>query len=170
MSGKGTARADSWREGLRDALSPERGPADLVGVGNPIRGDDGAGLEVVSRLRARPGAARRLRIHPPASMPERLLSKLASGGHKVVVFDAVESGLPPGGIVCRKLGSTRYGFFATHNVPLKLVPGLESRLDDFHILGIQPGSLEVGEGLSTPVKEAVEEVVSFIRAGAGDTG
>lgn len=135
-----------------------------------MREDDGAGLQISSRLRSRlrrRGPLRRVRIHPPTQMPERLLSRLASTSGRVVIFDAVEAARPPGTIVCSKLADTKYGFFATHNVPLKVVPGLQERLDDFYIVGIQPERLGVGEGLSAAVDLAVDEVVDYIASREG---
>ena len=168
MSGAPTAGPRPWQAVLRSALSEEGSEANLVGVGNPLRGDDGAGLEVVRRLRSRlREGPSRVKVHPAESMPERLLSRLAIASAKVVIFDAVEASLPPGEIVCSPLGRTSYGFFATHNVPLKLIPGLEPGLDSFYIVGIQPKSLEVGEGLTDEVEKAVDEVVSFVASAAG---
>jgi hydrogenase maturation protease len=156
-----------WISVLGDALDCDF-TVDLVGVGNDIRQDDALGLEISSRLRSRLGRSpKRLKVHPPVKMPERLLSKLASTSRRVVIFDAVETSKPPGTIVCRKLGDTKYGFFATHNVPLKLIPGIEERLGDFYIVGVQPERLEVGEGLSSVVDLAVDKIVNYIASREG---
>lgn len=156
-----------WRRMLEEALRFE-GPVDLVGVGNTIRGDDAFGVEVISRLRSSPsGSPQGIRVHPAAQMPERLLSKLASTVGRLIVFDSVEVSRPPGTMVCRRLGDTRYGFFATHNVPLKLIPGLGPRLADCYVVGVQPESLEVKEGLSAPVQAAVETIVGFFAGRPG---
>ena len=152
-----------WRSALGGALEFS-GTIDLVGVGNPIRGDDGVGIEIASMLRSKLRGARGLKVHPAAQMPERLLSRLASTAQRVILFDAVEADRPPGAIVCRKLRESRYGFFATHNVPLKLVPGLAARLDDFYVVGVQPESLEVKEGISDAARAAVGTIVEFFVA------
>lgn len=159
MSERKTDR--EWSRQLDDALRSD-GVVHLVGVGNPVRGDDAAGIEVASRLRSRLGRSPRgMKVHPDVPMPERLLSALASTTDRVVIFDAVEASLPPGSIVCRRLGDSKYGFFATHNVPLRLVPGLEQRLGDFYVVGIQPESLEVREEISDSVNAAIDDVVDF---------
>jgi hydrogenase maturation protease len=98
-------------------------------------------------------------------MPERLLSKLASGEGRIVVFDAVEASAKPGEVVFRSMADTKYGFFGTHNIPLKLVPGLGERLGDCFLVGIQPASLEVGLGLSEPVRESLNEIVAVVAEG-----
>ncbi len=158
---------EDWREGLRDTVADPRRPVHLMGVGNELRTDDAAGLEVVSSLRSKLGGvpAPGVKIHPSSPTPERLLAKLASGKGRIVVFDAVEAAASPGDVIFRPMDDTKYGFFGTHNIPLKLVPGLEGRLGDVFLVGIQPGSLEVGQGLSGKVRESVREIVKVVAEG-----
>ena len=159
--------SQGWREGLRQTIADGRCPVDLVGVGNELKTDDAAGLEIVTSLRSRLGTspAPGVKIHAFTPTPERLLSKLASAEGRVVVFDAVEASAKPGQVVFRSLADTKYGFFGTHNIPLKLVPGLGERLGDCFLVGVQPMSLEVGSGLSRPVRESVNEIVAVVVEG-----
>jgi hydrogenase maturation protease len=138
-----------------------------MGVGNELRKDDAAGLEIASSLRRRLGAAPApgVKIYASTLMPERLLSRLASAGGRIVVFDAVEASAMPGEVVFRRMADTKHGFFGTHNIPLKLVPGLEGRLDDVFLVGVQPASLEVGSGLSETVRESIMEIVGVVAQG-----
>ena len=154
---------EGWRRAVREAVAVASG-VDAVGVGNELRCDDGVGLRIASLLRARLAKDPRpgLRVHPPQTMPERLLYRLAGGAGRIVIFDAVEAGARPGEVVCASLKETKYGFFATHNVPLRLVPGLAAREDDVYVVGVQPKSLEVGEGLSAEVLAAAESVVEVV--------
>ena len=73
----------------------------------------------------------------------------------------------PGEVVFLPMAGTKYGFFGTHNIPLKLVPGLE-RLEEFYLVGVQPASLEVGEGLSEKVRESVDEIVAVVAEGVAE--
>ena len=149
---------------IADSVRPEGKVVHLVGVGNSIRSDDAFGLEVVSSLRRRYGRTppANVIVHPISSQPERVLSKLAASGGRVVVFDSVEAGKEPGTVVCARLSDTKYGFFATHNIPLRLVPGLVEIGNEVVLVGIQPENLAVGERLSPPVKEGVEKIVEAI--------
>jgi len=153
-----------WETKLTEALRSLPGPVHLVGVGNSMRTDDAVGLEIVSELRSRLGAAPspRLRIYPATVMPERLLSRLASGPGGIVVFDAVEAAKSPGDIIFCALADTKYGFFATHNIPLRLIPGLASRENDVFMVGVQPRSLEVGEELTDQVRASARLVVDAV--------
>jgi hydrogenase maturation protease len=157
----------NWRERLRDTIADPSRPVHLVGVGNELRTDDGAGLEIVSCLRSELGGAPApgVKIHASSPTPERLLAKLASGEGRIVVFDAVEASASPGHVVFRPMADTRYGFFGTHNIPLKLVPGLADRLDDVFLVGVQPASLEVGMGLSEAAQKSVREIVAVVSEG-----
>lgn len=156
--------SEDWQARLRSTIARTDGSTDIVGVGNPLRGDDAIGLEIVSRLRSSmgPAPAKGLRIHETSVAPERLLSRLASSAGRIIIFDAVQSSERPGKIVCGGLGDTKYGFFATHNIPLKLLPGLAERLNDVLVVGVQPVSLEVGEGLSDVVRVSAERIVAEV--------
>jgi hydrogenase maturation protease len=160
-----------WRSKLHSVLAAQ-GSVNLVGVGNPIRSDDGVGLAIVSQLRSKLGhhPVGRVTIHGPSFMPERILSKVASEGGTVLIFDAVEATRNAGAVICGALRDTKYGYFATHNIPLRLVPGLAERADCVYVVGVQPGSLEVGEGLTPAVSASANLVVNAVaeevRAGA----
>jgi len=163
----GSTRSLDWRQMLRETIADGQSPVHLVGVGNELKTDDAAGLAIAASLRSRFGTSPvpGVKIHAYDPMPERLISKLASGEGRVVIFDAVEASARPGEVVFRSMADTQYGFFGTHNIPLKLVPGLEERMGDFFLVGIQPDSLEVGLGLSETVRESVNEIVAVVAEG-----
>jgi hydrogenase maturation protease len=157
--------AEDWEGPVRSwLLSSGDRTVHLVGVGNPIKRDDGVGLEVVSKLRkvlgARPTPG--LIIHASSLNPERIMSRVASKGDHLILFDAVDANKEPGSIVCASLDDTKFGFFATHNIPLKLIPGVAGGLSRMHVVGIQPESLDVGEGLSDTVRMARDRLVATI--------
>jgi hydrogenase maturation protease len=163
----GFSRPHEWQERLKGIMADGHVPLHLVGAGNRLRADDAAGLEIVYELRSRLGAAptRGIRIHPVSVMPERILTKISSKRGRIMVFDAVEASKEPGEVVLCRMAETRYGFFVTHNVPLKLIPGLSAREDDVYLVGIQPASLDVGEGLTDRVSRSVREVVAIVTEG-----
>jgi hydrogenase maturation protease len=98
-------------------------------------------------------------------MPERTLSRLSSEGGTILVFDAVEASKEPGEVVFCTMADTKYGFFTTHNMPLRLVPGLVGHEEDVYLVGIQPESLDVGEGLTERVRASVQEVIAVVTEG-----
>jgi hydrogenase maturation protease len=80
----------------------------------------------------------------------------------VVIFDAVECNLGPGRVFCARLSDSKFGFFATHNIPLKLMPGVEDILADAWVVGIQPKDTGFGEDLTEPVRRSAEQVVELV--------
>jgi len=159
--------ADSWIPVVRSLLfGTGTRVVNIVGIGNPIKGDDGVGLEIVSTLRRElgPSPAPSLRIHSPSLYPELLISRIARSGERIVIIDAVEANMEPGAIVCSGLKEAKFGFFATHNLPLKILPEVAENLDESYVVGVQPESVEVGEGLSEKVRAASNRLVVAIIA------
>jgi len=136
----------------------------IVGIGNPIKQDDALGIEVVSRLRRQlgPQPLPGMKIHPPMLTPERLLVRLSGGKSRVVVFDAIDACRPAGTVVCARLEDTKFGYFATHNIPLKCLPSFRNLDGNVRVIGIQPASVDVGEGLSSVVDESCEKLVAAV--------
>jgi len=156
--------SDDLSAQLREILIEGGRVAHLFGVGNAIRQDDALGLEVISSLRRRLRSASQslVRIHAPSANTEGLISNLASRGARIVVIDALQAQKEPGTVVCARLSETKFGFFATHNVPLRLIPGVADNAANTFVIGIQPDVVGVGEGLSDVVKNASNELVAMI--------
>ncbi|MGD1055127.1 MAG: hydrogenase maturation protease [Nitrososphaerales archaeon] len=159
-----TASSGDLSARLKECILGGSGTTHIFGIGNPIKQDDALGLEVVSSLRRRlrPASRKAVRVHGLSSNQERLISDLASKGERIVVIDAVEAQKKPGTIVCARLSETKFGFFATHNVPLRLIPGVAENAADTYVVGIQPEAVDVGEGLSDVAKRSTMELVTMI--------
>lgn len=163
---------DEWRKGFGTFFQRfSRGEFEslhLLGLGNPIRHDDGVGVFIIEQLTKKFASSPldNITIHPPTGTPELALSQLKLRGTEVLIFDCLEHKAEPGSIAFKKLGSSRFGYFATHNVPLKVYTELSDTMKGVFVLGIEPQSLEIGEGLSGPVQgsagEIIELVISFI--------
>ena len=161
----------SWREDLaRHILSSPR-PLEIVGVGNPLRRDDGVGIVVAGRLaREFPrGNHGQILVRVAPLTPERTLSRVPPN-HGLLILDAVETGAEPGALVCATLNDTNYSFFATHNIPLRLIPALADRLDKVYIAGVAPESVEFGEGLTDRVSAAADILASELSRLVGEPG
>jgi hypothetical protein len=57
------------------------------------------------------------------------------------------------------LSTAKFGFFATHNIPLKVLLEYRLMLDNSYLLGVVPYDLSVGEGLSPFVKTVADYIV-----------
>ena len=138
----------------------------LLGVGNSIRRDDGVGLFIAAQLIKKYGTRpnKKTRIHPASNSLESLLSRLSETGDRVLLFDSVENKSEPGSIILAGLDDTRFGFFATHNIPLRLIPNITENMSNLHVLGVEPETVEIGEGLSDSVRKSALQIVSKIGA------
>ncbi len=145
----------------------------VVGLGNPLRGDDGVGPEVVRLLDARglpPGAE----AVDAGTGGIGLLDVIGTGA-RVVVVDCARMGTPPGTI--RSFGPREAasrapsGRLSLHDVDpmqvLELARGLGLGLD-LTVVGVEPETLEAGAPLSEAVRAAlpavVEEVLRLLEA------
>lgn len=160
---------DGWAKELSGLMS--KGTLrhiTLIGVGNPIKSDDSVGLYIISKLRRKYGTSPSKFVKiVQASSSESAISKIENkpGGkisEMLIVFDSIESNSPAGSIIFANVGDTKYGFFATHNVPLRLIPSVASNMSDIFVLGVQPANTEVGENLSEIVLVSADRIVSTI--------
>ncbi|MGI5229649.1 hydrogenase maturation protease [Actinoallomurus sp. CA-142502] len=137
----------------------------VIGVGNELRRDDGAGPAVVEELRSRPLEGATLAVSD--GEPSRLLD-LWAGADLAVVVDAVPSTGEPGRV--RELGTV--GDVASGTSSHALGLGVATRLGE--ALGRMPAALRIyliegadfgfGDGLSPRVVRAVTEVADRITA------
>lgn len=140
----------------------------VLGVGSPIRGDDGAGPEVASRLESLslPGVL----AFDAGTSPESFISVVQD--HRpdhLIIVDAADMGLRPGEV--RRVPKERIGgeFLSTHSLPLTFLwQMLEDAAGEVVLIGIQPYTTALGTEMSEPVKSAVRRVVDLIAKGRWD--
>ena len=168
----------SWISSLRQAL---RSPAEratkiaIVGVGNELRGDDGAGPAVVQALRAMShihqssseaqSASQQILILDAGPAPENYTGPLRRFRPAfVLIIDAAEMGEAPGTVRWLSWKETSGIGVATHALPLHvfatyLCAGLDC---DVALLGIQPANTEIGAAHSASVQKAVRKVIRVL--------
>ncbi|MGO8960457.1 MAG: hydrogenase maturation protease [Streptosporangiaceae bacterium] len=147
----------------------------VIGVGNEFRGDDGAGPEVVARLRGRVPSGVRLMLTDgePASLLEAW-----SGTAVAIVADAVAGGAAPAGTLRRLVldaAATVAGLTdrdaavsSSHGLGLETAIGLAIALGRLPALlivhGIQGADFSQRHGLSEPVAAAIGDLAEAILA------
>ncbi|MFP3883028.1 MAG: hydrogenase maturation protease [Actinomycetota bacterium] len=132
----------------------------VIGVGNPARGDDGAGVAVAERMNPR-GLT--------ATAPFQLV-ELWEGSDDVVVIDAARSGGRPGTIHRFEVGSqalpTGVLGGSTHAIGVAEVVELARAMDRLParltVYGIEVGEMSQGGALSPVVEVAVGAVVAEV--------
>jgi len=142
----------------------------VLGLGNPVMADDGAGLEALERLRAGFQVPAHVELADGGTWGMRLLP-LLEDHPRVLFLDAISAGREPGSLVRlegeaipRMLG---VGKLSPHQVDLQDVlaaAALRGRLPrDMVALGIQPAVVEMGVGLTPAVAAAVDPLVERAR-------
>ncbi len=134
----------------------------VIGVGNPDRGDDGAGLEVAGRVRSAPGIR-----HANGSYE---LMDLWEGADEVILVDAARSGAPVGTIHHIEANERELpaGLLATstHSVgvaeTVELARSLGRLPARLLIYGIEVSDTTIGGPLSPEVERAIDELVGVI--------
>jgi len=143
----------------------------LLGVGNPWRGDDAAGLKIVRALQPALAGRQHLLALETGPAPENFGSVLRRFQPDLVLWiDAADFGEAPG-TICLREGQETTGFSASsHTLPPALFGQyLTGELGcHFAILGIQPETLAMGaapsENLSPPVASAVKQATAVLRS------
>ena len=153
------------------------GATVVLGLGNIIMSDEGAGVQVIQQLMADPRLPAAARLVDGGTLGLELLS-IASGADLLVVVDAVELDVHPGTIV--RLGAQElFGLDPGTSAHALGVADLLSALrmlgaepERVVLLGVQPARVELGTELSPDVRAAVprlvDQVLAEIRQWAAD--
>lgn len=143
----------------------------ILGVGNPLRRDDGIGPEVI-----------RLLIEKRDSYKLNADIDLVDGGtdglglieylkdyEKVIIIDAVEMQLLPGTVKIftpkEAVISINKDSLSTHGFGIAELIKLAEELDinpELVIVGVQPGDISFGENLSKVVESEVKGLIEII--------
>jgi len=150
-------------ESIRDLAARLRGKRfGVVGVGNVMKGDDGAGPELVAELLRRGFA---LPCVDAAEVPENYGGWAPKQELEAVVFvDAVEFGGEPG--ECRVIPFEHLMISASNTHRMSLHYTVMFLRDEWNgdaiLVGVQPERLTLGEGLSENVRRGVEGLAGAI--------
>ena len=131
-----------------------RGKVMILGVGNPLRGDDGAGPYLINQLEGQVDAI----LLDCGEVPENFLGKIAENQpDTIIIIDAIDLGISPGAVAILEENNLRDTSWSTHHAPLKLfIDYVKTELgDNVLILGIQPKSTGFGSKISDEVRETI---------------
>lgn len=133
------------------------------GLGNPLQGDDRAGIEVVLRLQAE--ARPKITAINCETTPGNFIPLVRrENPHTLVLVDAADMGLPPGSVRLIPAERVSETCFTSHDFSLDLMlRGVIGRTR-LILVGIQPARVALTLELSPPVCRAVEDVVSALLA------
>ena len=132
-----------------------KGKISVVGVGNTFRGDDGAGPELIKRLKGKV----QIDLFNCAEAPENYLEKiLSSQADTIIIVDTAQIGQPDGTVRIFNPDEIKQFGLTTHSLSLKLFIDYirEKKECRFLILAIQPKTLSMGTALSEEVKKTLD--------------
>ncbi len=132
----------------------------VLGLGNDILGDDGAGIHAVRRLAAETGLRADLR---ESSLHGLALMELLIGYRQAIIIDAIQTGhYPPGTVL-----EIDPAYLRPVPIPSPHYAGLPEMIDlarqmgidfprDIRVIAIEiESSPDIGEALSAPVSRAI---------------
>ena len=133
----------------------------VLGIGNLVMSDDGVGVQVVQRLQREYRLPEQVDVMDGGTLGLDILPRL-EGVERLIVVDAVDTGQPPGTML-RLSGDeiplaleTRV---SPHQMGLKDLLAVARLLGhaphEMLLVGVQPGCIEMGIGLTPPVEEQV---------------
>ncbi|MDH4083276.1 MAG: hydrogenase maturation protease [Nitrospira sp.] len=139
----------------------------IIGLGNDLRGDDAVGLLTVRRLRQAIGDRAEV---IEAGMVGVDLIELMKGASVVILIDAARSGKAPGSV--HRLDASASPISgqvfprSSHAIGVSEAIELARAMDVLPatviVYGVEVGDMEVGQPLSPPLGEALDQVVKQI--------
>lgn len=161
-----TGRVDSGGLERRMATSPS---VLVLGLGNVLWADDGFGVRVVEALQGRYRFPDQVTLMDGGTQGYGLLRRVQSA-EALVVFDAVDAGLPPGSLiriegdaVPKLLGVRRTSLHqAGFDEVLALAGALGETPAHQLLIGAQPAATaDFGGGLSSAVRRQIEPAIGM---------
>ncbi len=144
----------------------------ILGVGNLLLSDEGAGIRAVEKLQKIESISKNpnIKIIDGGTLGLDLLP-IFEESEKLIIIDCVRGGEEPGTIYTMKLEDIKLKGrdlkLSMHDFTLvdviNLAKALGKKLPDITIYGIEPESFEMGMELTEKVAEAVDKVVEEIK-------
>jgi len=138
-----------------------KGKVAFLGMGNTLRGDDGAGPIFIEKIR---GKVKAVCINGETT-PENYLGKIVKENPQtIILIDAIQMNLKPGSYRVLKKEEIENSGFSTHTIsPNLLIDYLQKETGaSIYMLGIQPANTSFGESISSEVKETIEKLSDYI--------
>ncbi len=142
----------------------------VIGLGNPLMGDDGFGLVALERIREEWRLEGDVELADGGTWGMSLLP-LIENAERVILLDAIAAGAQPGEIVV--LERDRLPVYLSrklspHQVDMKDVLAVAELRGTLPLetvaIGVQPKSVEMGLGLSAEVESAIDRTVETVVA------
>lgn len=137
----------------------------LLGIGNPLNGDDGVGIYVAEQFRKDGWISLAC-----GTAPENFTGIVRKTRPScLVLVDAAAMGISPGGYRIIPRGKIEEVSIGTHQLPLSLlIDFLSDTASRIILIGIQPERTGTGEEISPMVREGADQLVRVLSTGEPD--
>lgn len=128
----------------------------IVGIGNTLKGDDGAGPSVCQQLRR---AKVRAELIDAGNVPENYIQLIIKKApQNLLIIDAIDFGASPGTIGIFKPEQLNSSVFSTHVLSPRLFVDMvcQNIKVDVYFVGIQPAQTQLGQSVSAEVNQAIQ--------------
>ncbi|MGP3667424.1 MAG: hydrogenase maturation peptidase HycI [Candidatus Bathyarchaeota archaeon] len=136
----------------------------FLGVGNPLRRDDGFGPALIKAI-SKYKLPDKVKLVNCETVPENFLNAIVrlKPSH-VIVVDSAQMNSPPGEIKLFPPEDIGGIVFSTHTLPLTFTIKYIQRFTraEVRLLLVQPENLDFGEGLTLKVEEALNNVKKIL--------
>ena len=139
-----------------------KGRVLLVGAGNTLRGDDGAGPAILALLEGKVNAS----LLDVGEVPESYFSRIFDARADTIVFlDAANFGGAPGDVAVLEPEDLAGCSISTHQMPVDLFFRYirQNSGAELFALGIQPARIGFGEPMSVEVAESVQAIAEILQ-------
>jgi len=139
-----------------------RGKVVIVGIGNPLRGDDNFGPAIIEKLKGNTKAV----CIDAGTAPENYTGKIIKENpDTILIVDAVHLDLSPGEYDILKPSEIVKSGFTTHDIsPRMFLEYLEKETNaNIYFLGVQPENVSFGNEMSENVKKTLKEITVLIK-------
>jgi len=130
----------------------------IVGIGNVLKGDDGAGPLVCEQLKHAKVSAEMI---DASTVPENYIQPIIKKApENLLVIDAIDFGAPPGTIRIFKPEQLNSYTISTHTLSPRLFVDMvcQNIKLDVYFVGIQPAQIQLGQSISPQVSRAIQQL------------
>ena len=133
-------------------------PTVILGIGNILKGDDGAGPLVCEQLTAANISAE---LIDAGTVPENYIQRIIKiAPRTLLVIDAIDFGAEAGTIKLFEPQQLSSHVISTHTLSPDLFVDFIGRSIqvDVYFIGVQPAQTQLGQSVSTAVSRAIEQL------------
>lgn len=133
----------------------------FVGVGNRLRGDDGAGPAFIEMIRRKTDIV----CINAETVPENYIGTIQKNRPDMVVFiDTMELETDPGKFVLTQPSKLGWNGFSTHATSLNMLSEILTTCTgaEIIVLGIQPEQCNFGAEISSSVRNTLRELMKVV--------